>query len=54
MLEEAGIWRQVQRLAGSGTGAIIATLLAVGYNSRGVEKMLIHEINQAFAGQFFS
>lgn len=39
-LEEAGIWSRIVRLAGSGTGALLATLLCIGYNSLQLDGML--------------
>jgi arachidonate 5-lipoxygenase len=39
-LEEAGVWSQVHRLAGSGTGALVAALFALNYNSQQVEKLI--------------
>jgi len=38
VLEECGVWRIIIRLAGSGSGALLATLLSVGYSSSQLEK----------------
>lgn len=39
-LEDVGIWSRVQRLAGSGSGAVIAALLCIGFNSHQLQNIL--------------
>lgn len=39
-LEDVGIWSRIQRLAGAGTGAIIASLLCIGFNSHQLQNVL--------------
>lgn len=50
VLEEVGIWKQIKRLAGTSAGAMTAALLAVGYNSRDLEKFLSQDLNKIFVG----
>jgi len=49
-LEESAIWSRVLRLAGSGTGAIVATLLSVGYNSQQLEQLLNFDVRKLTRG----
>ncbi|ESO07609.1 hypothetical protein HELRODRAFT_190994 [Helobdella robusta] len=46
VLEESGVWKQIERLAGSGTGAVVAAFLAVGYNSQQLKKMFQQDLQQ--------
>lgn len=39
-LEDVGIWSRIQRLSGSGSGAIVASLLCIGYNSHQLQNTL--------------
>ncbi|XP_067650146.1 uncharacterized protein [Haliotis asinina] len=48
VLEELGIWPQIRRLAGASAGAMTATLLAVGYNSRDIEGFLSQDLSAVF------
>jgi len=50
-LEDAAIWGRVVRLAGSGTGALVATLLAIGYNSQQLEQLLNFDIRKLTRGR---
>jgi len=43
-LEESTIWSRVVRLAGSGTGALLATLLTFGFTSQQLERLLSIDI----------
>jgi len=49
-LEESSIWSRVVRLAGSGTGALIATLLTLGYTSQQLEQLLSFNIRKLTRG----
>ena len=52
MLEEAGIWSQIKRLAGSNTGAIMAALLGVGYKSHDIQQFFSKSVQSIFEGIF--
>jgi len=52
-LEEAAIWSRVVRLAGSGTGAFVATLLALGYTSQQLEQLVNFDIRKLARGSYF-
>jgi len=49
-LEEAAIWSRVVRLAGSGTGALVATLLTLGYTAQQLEQLLNFDIRKFTRG----
>lgn len=50
VLEDVGIWDKIKRLAGCGVGALVAALLAVGYNSYHIERFLKHDIRKLVFG----
>ena len=52
VLEEAGIWSQIKRLAGSNTGAIMAALLGVGYKSHDIQQFFSKSVQSIFEGIF--
>ena len=52
VLEEVGIFDKVKRLAGSGIGALVASLLAVGYNSYHIERFLKQDVKKLIFGKF--
>jgi len=52
-LEEAATWSRVVRLAGSGTGAMVATLLTLGYNSHQLEQLLNFDIRKFTRGTLY-
>lgn len=47
VLEETGTWRQIRRLAGSGTGAVMAALSAIGYDSFQLEEIFQEDLRKA-------
>ena len=51
VLEEAGIWRRVKRIAGTSAGAMTAALLAVGYDSYHLEKVFSSDIQNVMTGK---
>ncbi|CAH1790347.1 unnamed protein product [Owenia fusiformis] len=48
VLEEIGVWGQSKRLCGTSSGAMTATLLAVGYNSYEVERFQNLDLHEMF------
>jgi len=54
VLEEAGIWRRVKRIAGTSAGAMTAALLAVGYDSYHLEKIFSADIQNVMSGKSVS
>jgi len=51
VLEDVGIWKQVLRLAGSSSGAIMAALLAVGYKSHDLQTFFSKDLKKLFIDQ---
>jgi len=49
-LEEAAIWSRVVRLAGSGSGALLATLLTLGYSSQQLEQLCSFDMRKLTRG----
>lgn len=43
-LEEAGILKQIHRMAGSGAGAVVAALLSVGFTSNDLQKFFKNDL----------
>ena len=50
VLDEAGVLRQVSRFAGSGFGALVATLLALGFSPVLVDRWLTAEVPKLISG----
>ncbi|CAG5125631.1 unnamed protein product, partial [Candidula unifasciata] len=53
LLEELNIWPQIKRLAGTSAGAMTATLLAIGYDSRDLEQFFSLNLNNIFLDHKF-
>ena len=51
VLDEAGVLRQVSRFAGSGFGALVATLLALGFSPVLVDRWLTAEVPKLISGR---
>lgn len=51
VLEDVGIWKQVLRLAGSSSGALVAALLAVGYTSHDLQVFFSKDLRKLFIDQ---
>ena len=51
MLDEAGVLCRVERLAGSGYGALVATLLALGYSPKLIDRWLNVEVPKLISGR---
>ena len=54
MLDEAGVLIRVERLAGSGYGALVATLLALGYSPKLIDRWLNVEVPKLISGRLLS
>ena len=51
VLENAGIMRNIKRVAGASAGAIIATLIALGYDSRELREFLEQDLRRILVGE---
>lgn len=54
MLENAGIMKNVKRVAGASAGAIIATLIALGYDSSELREFLEQDLRRILVGELQS
>lgn len=54
MLENAGIMKNVKRVAGASAGAIIATLIALGYDSSELREFLEQDLRSILVGELQS
>ena len=52
MMEDAGCWKQMRRMAGSGSGALIAALLCVGLTSSQLERYLRRGLSRHFKSKY--
>ena len=51
MLENAGVMKSIKRVAGASAGAIIATLIALGYDSRELREFLEQDLRRILVGE---
>lgn len=54
MLENAGIMKNIKRVAGASAGAIIATLIALGYDSSELREFLEQDLRRILVGELQS
>lgn len=52
MLESAGIMKNIKRVAGASAGAIIATLIALDYDSKDLREFLEQDLRRILVGEF--
>ena len=52
VLESAGILKNIKRVAGASAGAIIATLIALGYDSQDLREFLEQDLRRILVGEF--
>ena len=52
VLESAGIMKNIKRVAGASAGAIIATLIALGYDSSDLKEFLEQDLRRILVGKF--
>ncbi len=50
VLEEAGIWKQIRRVAGANSGAVMAALLGVGYSGAELRRHFTNDQKIVFQG----
>ena len=50
-LEDARIWKHIKRVAGTGMGGLMATLLAADYTAQEVEDLFVKDIIGKFEGE---
>ena len=51
MLENAGVMKSIKRVAGASAGAIIATLVALDYDSRELREFLEQDLRRILVGK---
>lgn len=51
MLENAGVMKGIKRVAGASAGAIIATLIALGYDSSELREFLEQDLRRILVGK---
>jgi len=51
VLENAGVMKSIKRVAGASAGAIIATLIALGYDSRELREFLEQDLRRILVGE---
>ena len=52
VLESAGIMKSIKRVAGASAGAIIATLIALGYDSKDLQEFLEQDLRRILVGEY--
>ena len=52
VLESAGIMKNIKRVAGASAGAIIATLIALGYDSKDLQEFLEQDLRRILVGEY--
>ena len=52
VLETAGITKNIKRVAGASAGAIIATLIALGFDSQDLREFLEQDLRRILVGEW--